>query len=95
MYIFDTTKEGSPGVGKTSIIAALAAASNHQLIRINVSEQTDLMDLLGSDLPIEGGKPGEFTWCDGVFLQALKVQQLMVHSNPLRQATGYCWMNSI
>jgi midasin len=55
------------------LIAALAAASNHKLVRINLSEQTDLMDLLGSDLPVEGGKAGEFTWCDGVFLQALKV----------------------
>jgi midasin len=30
------------------------------------------MDLLGSDLPVEGGRAGEFSWCDGVFLQALK-----------------------
>lgn len=43
--------EGSPGVGKTSLITAIAAASNHRVVRINLSEQTDLMDLLGSDLP--------------------------------------------
>eukprot|EP01114_Cavostelium_apophysatum_P009738 TRINITY_DN2299_c0_g1_i6.p1 TRINITY_DN2299_c0_g1~~TRINITY_DN2299_c0_g1_i6.p1 ORF type:complete len:3028 (+),score=822.70 TRINITY_DN2299_c0_g1_i6:117-9200(+) len=64
--------EGSAGVGKTSLITALAAASNHRLVRINLSEQTDLMDLLGSDLPVHGGKAGEFAWCDGVFLRALK-----------------------
>ena len=65
--------EGSPGVGKTSLISALASATGHKLVRINLSEHTDLMDLLGTDLPVEGGKPGEFQWCDGVFLRALKV----------------------
>ncbi|KAG2860071.1 Midasin [Phytophthora cactorum] len=43
--------EGSPGVGKTSLISALAAASGHRLVRINLSEQTDISDLFGSDLP--------------------------------------------
>ena len=32
------------------------------LVRINLSEQTDMMDLLGADLPVEGGAPGEFSW---------------------------------
>ncbi|KAL7987897.1 hypothetical protein Chor_006816 [Crotalus horridus] len=32
--------EGSPGVGKTSLVAALAKASGNCLIRINLSEQT-------------------------------------------------------
>lgn len=61
--------EGSPGVGKTSLVAAIAAASGHPLVRINLSEQTDMMDLLGSDLPVEGGTGAEFQWSDGVFLQ--------------------------
>ncbi|GBC28203.2 uncharacterized protein OCT59_003902 [Rhizophagus irregularis] len=64
--------EGSPGVGKTSLITALAAASGHKLIRINLSEQTDLMDLFGSDLPVEGGSNCEFAWRDAPFLQAMK-----------------------
>lgn len=41
-------------MGKTSLITALAKATNHRLVRINLSEQTDLMDLLGSDLPVQG-----------------------------------------
>eukprot|EP00563_Minutocellus_polymorphus_P011097 CAMPEP_0181061420 /NCGR_PEP_ID=MMETSP1070-20121207/22512_1 /TAXON_ID=265543 /ORGANISM="Minutocellus polymorphus, Strain NH13" /LENGTH=5087 /DNA_ID=CAMNT_0023141375 /DNA_START=277 /DNA_END=15540 /DNA_ORIENTATION=+ len=45
--------EGSPGVGKTSLISALAAASGHCLVRINLSEQTDISDLMGSDLPVQ------------------------------------------
>lgn len=32
--------EGSPGVGKTSLVAALARASGHRVIRINLSEAT-------------------------------------------------------
>ncbi len=54
-------------------MTAIAAACGHKVVRINLSEQTDIMDLLGSDFPVEGGKGGEFAWRDGVFLQALKV----------------------
>jgi midasin len=32
--------EGSPGVGKTSLVAALAKAAGFHLTRINVSDQT-------------------------------------------------------
>ena len=64
--------EGSPGVGKTSLIIALANISGHKLSRINLSDQTDLIDLFGSDLPVEGGGPGEFTWRDAEFLKALQ-----------------------
>ena len=46
--------EGSPGVGKTSLITAMAAARGHKVVRINLSEQTDMMDLLGLDLPTHG-----------------------------------------
>ncbi len=63
--------EGSPGVGKTSLVTALAAAAGHLLCRINLSDQTDLADLFGSDLPVEGGSPGEFAWKNAEFLNAL------------------------
>ncbi|KNE73434.1 hypothetical protein AMAG_17591 [Allomyces macrogynus ATCC 38327] len=64
--------EGSPGVGKTSLVSALAQLSGRNLVRINLSEQTDLIDLFGSDLPVEGGQAGEFAWRDGPFLAAMK-----------------------
>ncbi|GIZ03541.1 midasin [Caerostris extrusa] len=64
--------EGSPGVGKTSLIEVLAKISGHILVRINLSEQTDISDLFGADLPVEGGEAGEFAWRDGPLLQALK-----------------------
>ncbi|CUM68425.1 uncharacterized protein PRCAT00006148001 [Priceomyces carsonii] len=64
--------EGSPGVGKTSLISALGKLSGNPLVRINLSEQTDLVDLFGSDAPSEGGKTGEFVWRDAPFLRAMQ-----------------------
>ncbi|GBG32276.1 Midasin [Hondaea fermentalgiana] len=76
--------EGSPGVGKTSLIDSLAKRSGHRLVRINLSEQTDFADLIGSDIPAAANSTEEgavadkvssgakFTWSDGVFLAALK-----------------------
>ncbi|KAJ4836844.1 hypothetical protein Tsubulata_018473 [Turnera subulata] len=64
--------EGSPGVGKTSLVIALGRYSGHKVVRINLSEQTDLMDLLGSDLPVESNDGLKFAWSDGILLQALK-----------------------
>ncbi|KAG9231753.1 P-loop containing nucleoside triphosphate hydrolase protein, partial [Amylocarpus encephaloides] len=64
--------EGSPGVGKTTLVAALARACNQPLTRINLSEQTDLMDLFGSDVPVEGAEAGHFAWRDAPFLQAMQ-----------------------
>ncbi|XP_046665626.1 midasin-like [Homalodisca vitripennis] len=65
--------EGSPGVGKTSLVAALARASGHPLTRINLSDQTDVSDLFGADLPVEGAEGGTFAWRDGPFLRALRL----------------------
>ena len=43
--------EGPPGVGKTSLISNLAKLTGHNLVRINLSEHSEISDLLGSDLP--------------------------------------------
>ncbi|KAI9714101.1 MAG: hypothetical protein M1828_001222 [Chrysothrix sp. TS-e1954] len=64
--------EGSPGVGKTALVAALAQVTGNSLTRINLSEQTDLMDLFGSDAPVEGAEAGAFAWRDAPFLTAMK-----------------------
>ncbi|CUS25026.1 LAQU0S25e00232g1_1 [Lachancea quebecensis] len=63
--------EGSPGVGKTSLVSALADCTGNKLTRINLSEQTDLVDLFGSDAP--GEKTGEFVWRDAPFLRAMQL----------------------
>jgi len=44
--------EGPPGVGKTALIENLARETGRTLVRVNLSEQTDMMDLLGSEYPI-------------------------------------------
>ncbi|CAB9508662.1 Nuclear chaperone required for maturation and nuclear export of pre-60S ribosome subunits (By similarity) [Seminavis robusta] len=69
--------EGDPGVGKTSLVLALSNAAGHRLTRINLSEQTDMSDLIGSDLPVpektvDGKMEASFKWCDGVLLTAIK-----------------------
>ncbi|EEB94780.1 hypothetical protein MPER_06351, partial [Moniliophthora perniciosa FA553] len=35
-------------------------------------DQSDIIDLFGSDLPVEGGRAREFAWKDGEFLKALQ-----------------------
>ena len=42
------------------------------MVRINLSDQTDISDLFGSDLPVEGGAPGQFSWVSGPFLAAME-----------------------
>jgi len=71
--------EGAPGVGKTALVTAVAAAAGRQLVRINLSEQTDVSDLLGGDLPVacsDGDATASaapaFAWADGPLLAALR-----------------------
>jgi len=64
--------EGNPGVGKTTLVSALSRASGNPLTRINLSDQTDLMDLFGTDVPVEGADAGCFAWRDAPFLQAMQ-----------------------
>ena len=64
--------EGDPGVGKTSLVTALAHVVGIPLTRINLSDQTDLMDLFGMDTPVEGAEVGQFKWQDGPFLRAMQ-----------------------
>lgn len=64
--------EGSPGVGKTTLVVVLAEMVGVPLTRINLSEQTDLMDLFGSDVPVDGAAAGQFAWRDAPFLRAMQ-----------------------
>jgi midasin len=71
--------EGNPGVGKTSLVIALARLAGYSYIRINLSEQTDISDLFGSDLPdVESGQAGKFKWHDGPLLTAIKNNQWII-----------------
>ncbi|EXJ89149.1 hypothetical protein A1O3_02213 [Capronia epimyces CBS 606.96] len=64
--------EGSPGVGKTAIVTALARAVGKEFTRINLSDQTDLMDLFGADTPSENERLGNFSWQNGPLLNAMQ-----------------------
>lgn len=54
--------EGSPGVGKTTLVEAMSVAVGRNFVRINLSDQTDMMDLLGANLPSPNGGVGDFSW---------------------------------
>ena len=64
--------EGSPGVGKTTLVSAIARITGMPLTRINLSDQTDLTDLFGSDVPLEGSEAGRFGWHEAPFLKAMQ-----------------------
>jgi midasin len=87
--------EGSPGVGKTTLVSAIAAFTSNKLIRINLSEQTDVVDLFGSDLPVEGSVC-EFAWRDGPLLEALRnghwvlLDELNLASQSVLEALNAC-----
>ncbi|KAI6241255.1 Midasin [Aphelenchoides fujianensis] len=65
--------EGSPGAGKSSLVKALATLSGYELIRVNLSEETEVSDLFGTDVPITlpDGQVS-FEWQDGPVLKAIK-----------------------
>jgi hypothetical protein len=46
--------EGVPGAGKSAIVSALAEQCGVEIIRMNLSDQTELADLVGQDL-LSGG----------------------------------------
>lgn len=52
---------------------SLAKCVGRRLTRINLSEQTEISDLIGSDLPVAStSSNAEFMWFDGVLLTAIK-----------------------
>ena len=61
--------EGPPGVGKTALVQALAAARHTPVTRVNLSEQTEMVDLVGAVLPTADG---HFTFRDGPLARAMR-----------------------
>ncbi|XP_063830768.1 midasin-like [Ostrinia nubilalis] len=85
--------EGNPGVGKTSLVSALAKSSGHKVVRLNLSDQTDITDLFGTDLPNENGS---FTFKEGAFLSALQngdwilLDELNLAPQPVLEGLNAC-----
>ncbi|KAL8274975.1 hypothetical protein Esti_001031 [Eimeria stiedai] len=48
--------EGPPGAGKTFVVNLLARLCGRRLVRINLSEDTELADLIGSFVPAASGE---------------------------------------
>ncbi|KAF1812640.1 P-loop containing nucleoside triphosphate hydrolase protein [Eremomyces bilateralis CBS 781.70] len=88
--------EGAPGVGKTTLVLELARLLGKRITRINLSEQTDLMDLFGSDVPSEGSELGKFVWHDAPFLTAMKrgdwvlLDEMNLASQPVLEGLNAC-----
>ncbi|KNH07148.1 dynein heavy chain protein [Perkinsela sp. CCAP 1560/4] len=73
--------EGPAGVGKTTLISLLSLAhTGNPVVRINLSEQSDWMDLIGTFIPVsdttnthsDGPKECSFQWNDGMLLSAVR-----------------------
>ncbi|CAG4947470.1 unnamed protein product [Colias eurytheme] len=85
--------EGNPGVGKTSLVTAVAKSSGHKVVRINLSDQTDITDLFGTDLPSEDGS---FIFKEGAFLNALQngdwilLDELNLAPQPVLEGLNAC-----
>lgn len=60
--------EGDPGIGKTSIVQGIARKMGKKCLRINLSEHTELCDLVGAYLPING----EIRFVESELVQSLK-----------------------
>lgn len=66
---------GTTGAGKTSLVKYLAALTNNELRRINLSDMTDTTELIGGYKP---GKGGGFEWQDGIITEALRKGQWLL-----------------
>ncbi|KAJ8602422.1 hypothetical protein CTAYLR_001228 [Chrysophaeum taylorii] len=85
--------EGPPGVGKSALVAQLAARSGRVLSRVNLSEHADISDLVGADLP---DSSGGFEWRDGPLLAAVKagdwilLDELNLAPQPVLEGLNAC-----
>jgi midasin (ATPase involved in ribosome maturation) len=62
--------EGPPGAGKSSIVEAIASVATALFTRINLSEHTELSDLIGGFVP--STEPGAFLFRRGPLLAAMQ-----------------------
>lgn len=66
LLYFESKECKAPGPCKTSPLSSLLSDLRALLATLL---QTDIMDLLGSDLPVESDEGMQFAWSDGILLQ--------------------------
>ena len=69
--------EGVPGARKSAVVSALAEQCGVEIIRVNLSDQTELADLVGQDLPSGGNADDRgFRWVDGPLVDGCQARLL-------------------
>jgi midasin len=61
--------EGPTGAGKTALVKYLAHLTNNPLRRINLSNSTDITEIIGGFVP---APDGSFKWKDGIVTEAMR-----------------------
>lgn len=61
--------EGPPGCGKSSLVLAVASTAQIPVMRVNLSEHTEMSDLVGGFVP--SGEHGSFSFQNGPLLTAM------------------------
>jgi midasin len=72
--------EGPTGAGKTALVKCMAYLSHNELRRINMSDMTDVTEIIGGIKPVRDGKTGEVAmkWVDGIVVEAMRKGQWLL-----------------
>ncbi|MHC9538823.1 MAG: AAA family ATPase [Vulcanimicrobiota bacterium] len=72
--------EGPTGAGKTALVKYLAHLTNHELRRINLSDTTDITEIIGGFKPEKDPATGKQTyeWKDGIVVEAMRKGQWLL-----------------
>ncbi|GEM_PF-2253114 len=72
--------EGPTGAGKTALVKYLAHLTNHELRRINLSDTTDITEIIGGFKPCSDPNTGKqiYVWKDGIVVEAMRKGQWLL-----------------
>lgn len=90
--------EGDRQSGKKCLVEHLGHITNEIIQEVHLCEQTDIVDLLGSDVPEDSGTEGnlQFKWQNGILLEALvKGHWLVINHLNLASQSVLEGLNSI
>ncbi|MDQ7823555.1 MAG: AAA family ATPase [Candidatus Eremiobacteraeota bacterium] len=72
--------EGPTGAGKTALVKNLAHLTRNELRRINLSDMTDITEIIGGFKPTTDAETGKqkFEWRDGIVVEAMRKGQWLL-----------------